>query len=272
MNPIQRSIYTESLRYWSLRGNRVLVVTVVVAAALISSLTAASSLVTDSDTSAEAWSLLATQGATMGAPPLCGYLIGLTGILAWSEEVSGEASMVTPLGVPRRWKAFVARNLSVVAVAVMLATATCLISIACGLAFTDLDLSSPVGRLLVVKWLRLSTFCALLSLIAGATTILVRSAVIAAFVLLLLPWVVEPLIVQIVVIVPALGSLIPCLSYLPFAALGDVLAVPAFDGFVLGRTNLAQGAAVGVAGSATALLLVAANVTYGRSSLPTASR
>lgn len=75
----------------------------------------------------------------------------------------------------------------------------------------------------LVKTVRIDAYTATLAVVAGSLTLLLRSATIAVFVLLLVPWLIEPVIVEVFYVLPQLRGHTECLPYLPFQAMHSML-------------------------------------------------
>lgn len=270
--PRVRLVRYEWRRLGSLRSTWLIAGAALLLTALVSGLLAYSAVHnTDSGFHAprNAWAVVISQGASLGAPLAVGFLGALYGLQGWAEEVTGGMAATTLTTFPRRIPVALARFVSIATASAVLTVAACVVAAAAGLVFLGAAHTSGHLGLIAVKSVRVIAYSTALAVIAGALCVLLRSPMVAAFVLLLVPWLLEPLITELFFIVPFLQPHIDLLQYLPFRALSDMAADYTFTGgFEIGPPHLALADATAESAAfTTALALLAAIVFWRRDPL-----
>lgn len=118
---------------------------------------------------------------------------------------------------------------------------------------------------IAVKAVRVIAYSVALALIAGAVCVLLRSPIVAAFVLLLVPLLLEPVIGELFLIVPFLQPHLELVRFLPFQAMNDMLANDTFTGgFEIGPPRLQLASATAETTVFTAALVVTSTAVFCR--------
>lgn len=184
------------------------------------------------------WSVIATQGGTQGWPPLFAYVVALYGVRAWRHDATGESAFVALLGFAGRWRTALVRIGAISVIAVGLSLAAWLTSVSTALLVGSPQLTPESLRILLVKgaW---TVVCGLtFAHVGSALCVLWRSRGAALTTLLLVPWLLEPLLTQLVQSTPSLGSYANTTAYLPFTAMAATLGSSSDAQFGYGKPLL----------------------------------
>lgn len=262
--PIARAARYEVVRLSSLRSTWMIAAAALLLTGVVSGLLAYSAAHDSGGgfvTPRQAWPVVIAQGAPLGAPLAVGFVGALYGLQGWAEDAAGGMATTTLTTFRRRTPVAVARFAAITLASALLAGAACLVATATGLVFLG-PAHLHLGEL-AIKSVRVIVYAIALAVIAGSLCVLLRSAMLAAFALLLLPWLIEPLISELFFVVPFLQPHIDLLRFLPFRAMGDMLADATFTGgFELGPPHLGLSGATAESAAFSAILALLATVAF----------
>lgn len=214
---------------------------VVVFAVMISLAWAETSIHFFDFTPSQYWTVIATQGGAQGWPPLFAYLIALYGVRAWRYDATGETAYVAFLGFGDRWRTALIRICATCLIAAGLSVVSWCTSLATASIVGSPPLTSDIWRLVLVKgaWTLMCgvTYCQ----VGAMFCVLWRSRGAALTTLLVVPWLIEPILIQIVTSTPSLSAYTGAMAYLPFTAVSAILGSHAESqvGFGSGSPQLA---------------------------------
>lgn len=175
------------------------------------------------------WAAVVTQGGVLGWPPLFAFFLALLGVLLWAQDAGGESSYVAYSSFPDRWRTALVRSALLTAASAALAVSVA--ALAAVIGWLCFDLGPPSGHLSLIGTKALWTVvCGVAFAHLGAVLCVVsRSPLIATALLLVIPWVLEPVVVELGNLVAGLAWLAPALRFLPFRVAGDVVGSPELE-------------------------------------------
>lgn len=184
------------------------------------------------------WALAGTMGGTLGWPPMYAFFLALLGVLMWRDDCGGESATVAYATFPRRWRTALIRSATLTTLSACLSW--CAVAVSLGVYVLVADMPSVSGQwTLILAKAAWATTCGVCFAHLGALMCVVaRSALIGTSLLVIVPWVLEPILVEAATRVAGLSWLAAGVQFLPFRLAGDALGDPSFD--ALGRTTFAQ--------------------------------
>lgn len=181
----------------------------------------------------EAFEILATIGASTGAPLFIAYIIGLVGVFSTGHEYRHGMIRATLTALPRRRDVFAAKVISTAVVSAS-AVLVCVVIGLLGVLIFGLDL--PSGRALLNMTVGMVIFTTLFSLSGLAYAALTRNQTAAVALLILVPSLLEYVVRSIVLVIKAAsdeprgsGGLVKILKFLPYDAGGQMYTRASFE-------------------------------------------
>lgn len=169
------------------------------------------------------WAVIATQGGAQGWPPLFAYVLALYGVAAWRYDATGESAYVAMLGFADRWRTVTVRIFVTTGISIGLSVASWAASIATALIVGSPMLTRHIWSMVLLKgvWTVVCglTFCQVGAMLCVAW----RSRGAALMTLLAVPWLVEPVLTQLLQSTSNLSSISEWSAYLPFTAFSAIL-------------------------------------------------
>lgn len=211
----------EWTRAVTLRSTWIIAASAVVASAGVAWMLSNAAVTGGFNSPRSAWLAVLSQGATTSMPLISGFAIGLVGVFGWAEDITADGATATLTTLTSRPIVATARFVAV-AITAMVIGAACQAAVV-GVGLLQLGVHGLSAATIIDQSLRVLGYDTALTLLSGSMCVIFRSASVSIFVLLLAPWLIEPVVVSIVYLTPAFQNHVEMVKYLPFAAMSDVL-------------------------------------------------
>lgn len=175
------------------------------------------------------WALISTQGGTFGWLPFFAFPLALLGVLMWAQDCGGDSGFVAYSSFPDRWLTAGVRTAILTILSTAISVGAQAVSLLVAVLFLDAPTLEGHWALVAVKTAWMAVCGTTFANLGAALCVLCRSPLAAISLLVLFPWILEPVVIELTALAQPLHWLEPALQFLPFRVAGDSLGSPYWE-------------------------------------------